>query len=332
MSNSPLVSVIVPVYNVEAYLRQCLDSIVNQSYRNLEIILVNDGSTDSSGRICNEYASKDSRILVIEKENGGASSARNVGIKQAHGEYIYFADSDDLLELRALETLSELAIKQQVDCIFFEAYNLGESKEITVKRDGLSFHAFYPVIDGKSLIPMLLQNKDYHAAPYLYFIKAKVIQGLSFEEGIMMEDELFSFQLLRTCNSVKCLKQKLYRRKMRAGSVMTTTGKGCYRFKSITRVLEKIIAIHEEDGGLDTQKYLERIGVLWMGRHDELTPPEKDQVTALYSEMLEKLHRVHCFGSLALKVRLWGYYPWLLITMPERISRKIRFSFARVFS
>lgn len=94
-----LISVIVPVYNVKNYLCKCVDSIINQTYNNLEIILVDDGSTDGSGAICDEYVLKDSRVKVIHKENGGVSSARNLGIAQAGGEYICFVDSDDWLEL-----------------------------------------------------------------------------------------------------------------------------------------------------------------------------------------------------------------------------------------
>ncbi|HFI0794571.1 TPA: glycosyltransferase family 2 protein [Streptococcus suis] len=100
-----LVSVIVPVYNVEKYLVQCIDSIINQTYQNLEIILVNDGSTDNSGKICDEYAKKDSRIKVIHKENGGLSDARNKGLDFMTGEYVTLVDSDDYLEHNCIENL-----------------------------------------------------------------------------------------------------------------------------------------------------------------------------------------------------------------------------------
>lgn len=100
-----LISIIVPIYNGEAYLEQCLDSIVNQTYKALEIILVDDGSKDNSLEICNGYAKIDSRIIVVHKDNGGVSSARNIGIKQAKGEYILFIDSDDTVELTYVEEL-----------------------------------------------------------------------------------------------------------------------------------------------------------------------------------------------------------------------------------
>ena len=111
----PLISVIVPVYKVEAYLRRCLDSIVNQTDRNLEIILVDDGSPDHSGAICDAYAKRDRRIRVIHKVNGGVSSARNAGLEAASGEYIGWVDSDDWIENDMFEYLKNLAVTCQAD-------------------------------------------------------------------------------------------------------------------------------------------------------------------------------------------------------------------------
>ena len=108
MSN-PLISIIVPVYNVEEFLPKCIDSILAQTYENLEIILVEDGTKDNSGQICDAYAEKDSRIKVIHKENGGLSSARNAGMDVARGEYFGFVDSDDWIEPETYESLMVLA-------------------------------------------------------------------------------------------------------------------------------------------------------------------------------------------------------------------------------
>ena len=103
--NNELISIIVPIYNTEKYLRQCLDSIINQTYTNFEVLLVNDGSTDSSGMICQEYVENDSRFRYFEKENGGVSSARNLGLECSGGAYITFIDSDDWVESNHLEAL-----------------------------------------------------------------------------------------------------------------------------------------------------------------------------------------------------------------------------------
>ncbi|MBO4675217.1 MAG: glycosyltransferase family 2 protein, partial [Elusimicrobiaceae bacterium] len=109
MSPTPLISVIISVYNTEKYLCKCVDSVLTQTYQNLEVILVDDGSTDSCGRICDEYVSKDSRVQVIHQQNAGLSAVRNAGIKAAKGEYFSFIDSDDWVDARFIETLWNLA-------------------------------------------------------------------------------------------------------------------------------------------------------------------------------------------------------------------------------
>ena len=123
------ISVIVPVYNVEKFIKRCLDSIINQTTKDLEIILVNDGSTDNSGKICDEYAKLDNRITVIHKENGGISSARNIGLDVATGEWIAFVDSDDYIEKDMYEVLYKTAIEKNVDiCACFFKYLTVDNK------------------------------------------------------------------------------------------------------------------------------------------------------------------------------------------------------------
>lgn len=124
-----LISIIVPVYQVEKYLTQCLDSILNQTYRNIEVILVNDGSTDKSGEICEDYAKKDNRITVIHQENKGSNLARSIGIENAHGEYIGFVDADDWIELDMYEELYSLMRRHQVEIV-----QIGMVLEETMQR------------------------------------------------------------------------------------------------------------------------------------------------------------------------------------------------------
>lgn len=119
-------TIIVPVYKVEKYLRRCLDSLVNQTYKNLEIILVDDGSPDNSGAICDEYVQKDSRISVIHKENGGLSSARNAGLEICNGVYVLFVDSDDWVENNYVEAMLEYKTENNVVCCGYNAVYAGE--------------------------------------------------------------------------------------------------------------------------------------------------------------------------------------------------------------
>lgn len=124
MKQEPLLSVIVPVYNVEEFLPRCVDSLLAQTYQNLEILLVDDGATDLSGRICDQYAAKDSRVRVIHKENGGLSSARNAGLDAHRGEYIAFLDSDDWMEPDAFETMLGLAEKYAAKLVCAGRYDV----------------------------------------------------------------------------------------------------------------------------------------------------------------------------------------------------------------
>ena len=127
----PKVSIIVPVYKAEQYLHRCVDSILSQSFTDCELILVDDGSPDKSGKICDEYASRDSRIQVIHKQNGGVSSARNAGLEVAHGEYVWFVDSDDWIDNDSLKEIYNIMDKTNADICFFE---LNPISTYTIKK------------------------------------------------------------------------------------------------------------------------------------------------------------------------------------------------------
>ncbi|MFB4033716.1 glycosyltransferase family 2 protein, partial [Streptococcus pneumoniae] len=131
-----LISIVIPIYNVENYLRQCLDSIVAQTYQNFECLLINDGSPDHSADICREYVSKDSRFRYFEKENGGVSSARNLGIEHSKGEYITFIDSDDWVDSDYLEVLYTTLLEEGAD-IAVSTY-----KKFNLKNNCFYFHIF----------------------------------------------------------------------------------------------------------------------------------------------------------------------------------------------
>lgn len=160
-----LVSVIIPVYNVELYINKCLNSVVNQTYRNLEIILVNDGSKDSSGILCDEWALKDRRIKVIHKENGGLVSARKCGIISAHGEYVCVIDSDDWVECNMVEELYDIAEREKVDIVtslFFGAEHYISDSENEFKvgcydciKDGYTFYSRMIYCDSENMTNML---------------------------------------------------------------------------------------------------------------------------------------------------------------------------------
>lgn len=322
--NTPLVSVIIPIYNSELFLEKCIKNILGQTYKNLQIIFVNDGSTDKSLEICEKI--EDNRVEVYSKKNGGASSARNYGLKYRKGKYVLFVDSDDYLKEDAIEELVNTAEKNNADCVYYEADNYTEDKSMKVKENGLVHSCQYPKSDGNTLIKSILDNKNYHAVPFLYFANSSLYDnGLSFEEGIMFEDELFSFSLLRMCENVVCLKKILYYRNVRPNSVMTSKGKELFRFHSISVVYEKL---YEEFSEYKNDSvyllYLSRIAMLWLDYSEQLTKEQKKEVNKRYNNIKKQILYNKGFGNKELCVRCYGKYLWLVYIAPGRILKRLK--------
>ena len=195
-----LVSVIIPVYNVEKYLPKCLDSVINQTYKNLEIILVDDGSPDNSGKICDEYAEKDSRIKVIHKENGGVSSARNVGIKQAKGQYLLFVDSDDYIKDGYFDAVRGAALKYQCDIIQI-GYQIEEKGRV---GEALIEHLQMETVFTLSDIPTILAQPP---SIFTRVWKKSLFQDncIYFPEHVWYEDLRATLKLLAVAERIVAL-------------------------------------------------------------------------------------------------------------------------------
>lgn len=184
----PKVSVIIPVYNVEEYLRECLDSVVNQTLKDIEIICVNDGSTDSSRDILQEYADKDNRIKIIDKKNGGISSARNLGMKASLGEFIGFLDSDDWIDLNFYEKLYDAAIKYNADIASASLLRVYSHKKTYYLK-----HRNYKCSNKPRLKYEYAKIPDNcYVINRIYNRKKLQKTGILFEEGILYEDIEFS--------------------------------------------------------------------------------------------------------------------------------------------
>ncbi|MDQ0198774.1 glycosyltransferase family 2 protein [Neobacillus ginsengisoli] len=200
----PKISIIVPVYKIEHYIHKCVDSILAQSFKDFELILINDGSPDDSGKICNEYSVKDSRIKVIHKKNGGVSSARNAGIDLATGEYILFVDSDDWIEKDALDTLiNQLKLEKSDSIIFGSVKDLyTEQKLIKSELNGVHKKVNINVSDlGSNFV--YLFNTVGLLASWMYLFKAKIIKDhkLYFNESLVLYED-FDFNLRFLKNSI----------------------------------------------------------------------------------------------------------------------------------
>ena len=219
------ITVIVPVYNVENYLEKCLDSLINQTYKNLEIIVINDGSTDNSGEICQEYAQKDNRIVYIEKENGGLSDARNVGLDKMTGSYVTFIDSDDWVELDYVEILYKKIIEYQADISVGNYYSYNEDEETYY------FHiygdSYYEkVYDNISIFENLYESQEMKSFALISawgkLYKAKLFDYLRFDKGKLGEDGYFNQKMYLSVNKVVYLNKGLYAYRQRSGSITNT--------------------------------------------------------------------------------------------------------------
>lgn len=224
----PKVSVIIPVYNAEKYLRECLDSVISQTLREIEIICVNDGSWDNSLQIIEEYAEKDNRITVVSQKNGGLSAARNAGMQQIHGEYVCFLDSDDMLECRALEELYAYATKCKLDILFYGAASLFVNERVKSKH--LSYESYYrrkgeytEAVSGEELLGALTMNKEYRSSACLQMIRSEHLKknSITFLNGILHEDNLFTFQNLLQAERAAVVNEPYYLRRIREDSIMT---------------------------------------------------------------------------------------------------------------
>lgn len=201
---NPKVSVIVPVYNPGPYLEQCLNSLLMQTYSNLEIILVDDGSTDGSGKMCDDYAAKDSRILCLHQRNSGVSSARNAGIERSSGEYVHFLDSDDYLELNAYEILMQHIEAEKCDVAVCEYFVDYPDKSIRHELDS----SLYNVCSGEEAAARLFSGFQFACTK---FFPRKLISDLRFHEDIYRgEDTLYAAEALLRAKRVCYLNMPLY--------------------------------------------------------------------------------------------------------------------------
>ena len=197
MNKEPLINIIVPVYNTEKYIRKCLDSIVNQTYRNLEIIVVDDGSTDSSGDICDEYAHKDARIKVIHKENGGVSSARNAALDLCTpgGDLVAFVDSDDWLELNMYETLLEQIYLYNADIATCKiSIEYSDNSRIVHKK--IKSNICFSVKDKEELIKNFLNREIYTSSSNDKLYNLKLFSGIRFPVNQFYEDNYLVLEIL----------------------------------------------------------------------------------------------------------------------------------------
>lgn len=190
------ISVIVPVYNVEKYLEKCVHSLIAQTYTDLEIILVDDGATDSSGKMCDEFVKKDKRIKVIHKKNGGLSDARNAGFHASTGEYIVFVDSDDYVAPEMMEYMYDNLVKTGADFSTCGVYDVYGDHIVAQQEEAVE------VISGEEAFSYILQGTKIKGAIWNKMMKRPIIEGLQFPVGKTYEDVFFTCDLMQKAKKV----------------------------------------------------------------------------------------------------------------------------------
>ncbi|EOV2483443.1 glycosyltransferase family 2 protein [Enterococcus hirae] len=214
-----LVSVIVPIYNVEKYLKNFLDSLINQSYENLEIILIDDGSTDNSLNICRGYSLKDRRITVLTQPNFGVSSARNSGLNQSNGKYIIFLDPDDRVEKEMINKLYQTAIKLNLDITMCNFWIFNENKKyVHLLADKYKEGSY---ISYETAVESILDGSGFQGFVWNKFFKKDVIGETKFEEAIFyLEDALFNLSIIKEGISIGVCNENLYHYRKRNDSAV----------------------------------------------------------------------------------------------------------------
>lgn len=304
-----LISVIIPVYKAEKYLEKCLECVTGQTYRNLEIILVDDGSPDQSGAICEKFVKKDARIRVIHKENGGAATARNAGLDIMTGEYVAFIDADDYMESDYIQTLYETLKEKNAQVSICGFQTIDENGNPVVidslhTEENASIDDTIEVFTGNEIILQDLQGHWEHVAPWGKLYDAKLFEGVRYPHWPAYEDEQVFIRVFDKVRTAAAGKKKLYYYVQHTGSLMNTAYNEKQRSTRLLMWRERISYYsdneprHEELYNCILQAYLAWI-VLFLSLYaKEMT---KEQIKELKGEIRKYFgslyHTPHLYNS-----------------------------------
>ena len=207
------ISVVIPVYNIKDYIQKCVESILSQTFTGFEILLIDDGSTDGSQKICDEYGLKDERITVIHKKNGGLSSARNVGIKEAKGEYICFIDGDDYIDNDMLEILYEHAVRENADIVEVGSRWIYPNKRLEYSVDKTI------ICDNLEALEMHLESRCFTAVAWNKLYRLSLFKDIKYPEGCLHEDIGTTYKLLYKAKKLVSVNQVKYNYMQRNNSI-----------------------------------------------------------------------------------------------------------------
>ena len=313
-----LISIIVPVYNVEKYLEKCVYSILNQSYKNLEVILVNDGSNDNSGKICDELSREDSRIKVYHKDNGGLSDARNYGVAKANGEYVGFVDSDDYIDQYMYENLYKAIRKyntQIAECGITRVY---KNNKLRPHYDGEEYSL---VVDREGYLKEYLENKKVYGAAVCKLLSIDLAKVLKFPDGKVYEDVFYTLELLKKVDKYTLISGNYYYYYIRGNSI--TTKKFSSRDMDYIEIIDKIGEYTLNNYSKLKEKLFIRQGFAYLSIFNQIIQLNDYRQIPEYSIIIDKLKNIRSniiFNKLApksLKIAI------ILLNINEGLYKKV---------
>ena len=322
MEDYGLISVIIPVYNSENFLSKCVESVLTQTYLNYEIILIDDGSDDNSAQMCDAYAERNSNIRSFHKSNGGASSARNVGIKEAAGKYIFFLDSDDWLEPNAFEEMITAAKKENAGLVFCEAQAIDDEGKIEYK-DNYSYKEQYPTDDSFSTMMKMMERKEFHVVIWMLLLDREIFtnNNLLFEEGIMYEDMILSYQLYCLAHRSAHVQQKLYNRRYRSNSVMTSkkTEKNYVSSATVYREVSKfrLTLPKEKQSPKHVIRCAFNVLIIYRQMSSDIRKKYKSDYEAIVNDILYN----NAYGDKALELDCKSHFLWAVYKLKKKVLK-----------
>lgn len=289
-------SIIIPVYNVEQYLQCCVQSVITQTYQDLQVILVNDGSTDSSGVLCDQLAQQDSRIQVVHKTNGGLSDTRNAGLCVATGEYVAFLDSDDVYLLNdGLEQLMALAQAEQPDVLLFQAVDVYPNHQSARKAYDEAWIAAH---SGMEVFCQLVRTQSFNMSACFQIIRRELLEQhqIYFEKGLLSEDVDWSLRLWKYVQRVRAINLPMYGYQHREGSISTTYT--IRNLRSYKHIFAKFVQLYNErivDAATElywktTMGYLAQMYTSCLYAYGQIAREDKSEAYAIlkrYATLLE---------------------------------------------
>lgn len=318
-----LISVIIPVYKVEKYLDKCVESVVGQSYRNLEIILVDDGSPDNCPAMCDAWAQRDSRIKVIHVKNGGAGKARNIGVAACEGDYIAFVDSDDFVSPLIYEKMLQ-AFDEKVDIVECN-YGIVESDEMIFKETDR-----YKVFTPEEAMRGNVQEHFFKQVIWNKMYRKNVIEGILFPEGKLIDDEFWTYKVIGNAKKLMRIDDCLYAYRQQENSIMHTS----FSFARLQALEAKVgrleyISVKFPDLYFEAHKNL-WLSCLYLGQLSLKYLPNPERKKAL--EMIEEIVKKYPLTKeetrlLPVDYRLWGFLTNISLIFTCRVRNTLNIGF-----